>query len=104
MVVDNGDKKEADVLTVKMQTGKDMTPKMITNSKTLTKKAAHTNSGILVKGIDDVAVRLSRCCNPVPGDEIIGFVTRGRGISVHRADCPNAQDLLKDKDRIIDVS
>lgn len=104
MVVDNGDKKEADVLTLKMQTGGDVTPKMVTNTKSLTKKAAHTNSGIVVKGIDDVAVRLSRCCNPVPGDAIIGFVTRGRGISVHRANCPNASDLLKDKDRIIEVS
>ena len=104
MVVDNGDKKESDVLTLKMQTGKDVTPKMVTNAKALTKKAAHTNSGVVVKGIDDVAVRLSRCCNPVPGDAIIGFVTRGRGISVHRANCPNAKDLLKDKDRIIEVS
>lgn len=104
MMVDNGDKKEADVLTPKMQTGKAITPKMITNVNTLTKKAAHTSSGIVVKGIDDVLVRLSRCCNPVPGDEIIGFVTRGRGVSVHRKDCPNAEDLLKDEDRIIEVS
>ena len=50
-----------------------------------------------------VLVRLSRCCNPVPGDEIIGFVTRGRGVSVHRADCPNAEDLKRDPERIIDV-
>ncbi len=45
--------------------------------------------GIVVKGIHDVAVRFSRCCNPVPGDEIVGFVTRGRGISIHRTDCIN---------------
>ena len=45
--------------------------------------------GIVVKGIHDVAVRFSKCCNPVPGDEIVGFVTRGRGISIHRTDCVN---------------
>ena len=50
---------------------------------------AKSKSGIVVKGIDDVAVRFSRCCNPVPGDEIIGFVTRGRGLSIHRTDCIN---------------
>jgi GTP pyrophosphokinase len=56
-----------------------------------------------VKGIDDVLVRLARCCNPVPGDEIIGFVTRGRGVSVHRASCPNAKDLLSNPERMINV-
>ena len=50
---------------------------------------AKSKSGIVVKGIDDMAVRFSRCCNPVPGDEIIGFVTRGRGLSIHRTDCIN---------------
>ena len=48
---------------------------------------AKSKSGIIVKGIDDMAVRFSRCCNPVPGDEIVGFVTRGRGLSIHRTDC-----------------
>ena len=48
-----------------------------------------SKSGIVVKGIDDMAVRFSRCCNPVPGDEIVGFVTRGRGMSIHRTDCVN---------------
>ena len=56
-----------------------------------------------VKGIDDLLVRLARCCNPVPGDKLVGFVTRGRGVSVHRADCPNARDLLNSPERIIDV-
>lgn len=50
---------------------------------------AKSKSGIVVKGIDDMAVRFSRCCNPVPGDEIVGFVTRGRGMSIHRTDCVN---------------
>ena len=49
--------------------------------------------GVHVEGLDDVMVRLSRCCTPVPGDEIIGFVTRGRGVSVHRSDCANAATL-----------
>ena len=60
-------------------------------------------SGVIVKGLDDVLVRLSHCCNPVPGDGIIGFVTRGRGVTVHRVNCPNAKDLMSTPERIIDV-
>ncbi len=59
--------------------------------------------GVVVKGIDDVLIRLARCCNPVPGDEIVGFVTRGRGVSVHRTTCPNAAELLSSPERIIEV-
>ncbi len=59
--------------------------------------------GVKVKGIDDVLVRLARCCNPVPGDEIVGFVTRGRGVSVHRRDCSNAVELLKSPERFLEV-
>jgi len=59
--------------------------------------------GIRVKGIDDVLVRLARCCNPVPGDKVIGFVTRGRGVSVHRADCPNAGELKSTPERLLEV-
>ncbi len=61
-------------------------------------------SGVIVPGSVDVWVRLSRCCTPVPGDEIMGFVTRGRGVSVHRTDCPNAKALAKEPERLIDVS
>jgi GTP pyrophosphokinase len=61
------------------------------------------SAGVRVKGIDDVLVRLARCCNPVPGDEIVGFVTRGRGVSVHRRTCPNAKELLSQPERILDV-
>jgi GTP pyrophosphokinase len=79
-------------------------PPMITQVATASKRETHSSNGIVVKGLDDVLVRLSRCCNPVPGDEILGFVTRGRGVSVHRADCPNARDLRRDPNRIIDVA
>ena len=59
---------------------------------------AKSKSGIVVKGIDDIAVRFSRCCNPVPGDEIVGFVTRGRGMSIHRTDCVNIlQMCIRDR-------
>ena len=59
--------------------------------------------GVHVEGLDDVMVRLSRCCTPVPGDEIMGFVTRGRGVSVHRSDCANANALSNQNERVIDV-
>jgi GTP pyrophosphokinase len=65
---------------------------------------ARPSAGVHVEGLDDVMVRLSRCCTPVPGDEIMGFVTRGRGVSVHRADCANAVSLMGGQaDRLIDV-
>src|SRR5262249_57451798 len=62
-----------------------------------------TGAGVHVEGLDDVMVRLSRCCTPVPGDEIMGFITRGRGVSVHRTDCANAVSLRSQADRVIDV-
>jgi GTP pyrophosphokinase len=65
--------------------------------------SAKGSSGVIVKGLNDVLVRLSHCCNPVPGDEIIGFVTRGRGVTIHRASCPNARALMNSPERIIDV-
>ena len=62
------------------------------------------DQGVVVKGIDNLLVRFSRCCNPVPGDEIVGFITRGRGVSVHRNSCPNLlSDLEEDQDRLIHV-
>ncbi|MEG1523637.1 MAG: bifunctional (p)ppGpp synthetase/guanosine-3',5'-bis(diphosphate) 3'-pyrophosphohydrolase [Clostridia bacterium] len=60
-------------------------------------------NGIIVKGDPGMAVRFGNCCNPLPGDSIIGYVTRGRGVSVHRSDCTNAANLRSDMDRIIDV-
>ena len=63
-----------------------------------------SKSGIIVKGIDDVAVRFSKCCNPVPGDEIVGFVTRGRGVTIHRTDCVNMLHLAEsERERLIDA-
>src|SRR5207247_9778193 len=59
---------------------------------------------VVVQGRSDVWVKLARCCTPVPGDEIMGFVTRGQGVSVHRTDCPNVRELLRDKDRLIEVA
>src|SRR5205085_1896795 len=61
------------------------------------------DSGVLVRGAPDILVKLAKCCTPVPGDEILGFVTRGSGVSVHRVDCVNVAPLRREPDRVIDV-
>ena len=61
------------------------------------------DSGVLVRGAPDILVKIAKCCTPVPGDEIVGFVTRGSGVSVHRADCANVESLQRDPERMIDV-
>ncbi len=68
-------------------------------------KKTKTNQGIKVKGVDGLLVRLSHCCNPVPGDKIVGYITKGRGVSIHRADCLNASLLRKDAcNRMVEVA
>nr|WP_245741822.1 bifunctional (p)ppGpp synthetase/guanosine-3',5'-bis(diphosphate) 3'-pyrophosphohydrolase [Pisciglobus halotolerans] len=59
--------------------------------------------GIVIQGIDNLLIRLSRCCNPVPGDEIVGYITKGRGVSIHRKDCPNVTETAADNNRLIEV-
>ncbi|MFD8776406.1 RelA/SpoT family protein [Streptomyces sp. NPDC056721] len=67
------------------------------------KRRANADPGVVVKGVDDVWVKLARCCTPVPGDPIIGFVTRGSGVSVHRNDCVNVESLSREPERILEV-
>ena len=69
-------------------------PKAVTDPK---------GRGVIIKGDANMAVRFAQCCSPLPGDEIFGYITRGRGVSIHRRDCPNAEELLSDADRIIEV-
>ncbi|HEX6353789.1 MAG TPA: bifunctional (p)ppGpp synthetase/guanosine-3',5'-bis(diphosphate) 3'-pyrophosphohydrolase [Actinophytocola sp.] len=70
---------------------------------TITRRRASGDAGVIVKDASDVWVKLARCCTPVPGDDILGFVTRGGGVSVHRTDCTNAKDLLASPERLVDV-
>ncbi|MGV9641181.1 GTP pyrophosphokinase [Streptomyces sp. NPDC003514] len=67
------------------------------------KRRSSADPGVIVKGVEDVWVKLARCCTPVPGDPIIGFVTRGSGVSVHRSDCVNVDSLSREPERILDV-
>ncbi|OUP39702.1 RelA/SpoT family protein [Olsenella sp. An188] len=67
-------------------------------------KRRRSNCGVVVKGDPDLLVHLAHCCNPVAGDEIVGFITRGRGVSVHRANCPNVADLMRNPARMIEVA
>jgi GTP pyrophosphokinase len=67
-------------------------------------KPSEVGQGVMVRGLPDVWVRLGRCCTPVPGDQIVGFVTRGQGVSVHRTDCPNVRSLEREPERMIDVT
>jgi GTP pyrophosphokinase len=77
----------------------------IENIPTEKQVAKRTSSAIKVEGVDDVLVKLARCCTPVPGDSIMGFITKGSGISVHREDCRNAADLVENQiERVVAVS
>lgn len=79
----------------------DTRQKLQNQVSTVSKKDPKT--GIIVKGIDNCLVKLSKCCLPVPGDEIVGYITRGRGVTVHKKDCVNVKDLEKEEGRIIEV-
>ncbi|MFQ5454753.1 MAG: RelA/SpoT family protein [Nitrospirota bacterium] len=69
----------------------------------IVKKMGIYDKGVKIKGISEILINFSKCCNPVPGDKIIGFITRGRGLSIHTLDCPNIDELDYDKNRLIDV-
>jgi len=68
------------------------------------KPSKPSGSGMTISGMDQMLIHLSKCCNPVPGDKVVGFITRGRGVSVHTTDCPNVGELTFDKDRLVEVS
>ena len=70
---------------------------------TVQRRQASGDCGVVVKGVSDIWIKLARCCTPVPGDDILGFVTRGGGVSVHRVDCTNADDLMKSPERLVEV-
>ena len=86
---------------------KNLTDEQVLEAASVTQEKLHiakSKSGIVVKGIHDVAVRFSKCCNPIPGDEIVGFVTRGRGITIHRTDCVNVLNMSEtDRTRLIEA-
>ncbi len=83
--------------------GEEQLPVTIARPPLTPRRRERRATGVHVEGLDDVMVRLSRCCTPVPGDEIMGFVTRGRGVSVHRTDCANAAGLVGHAERLIEV-
>ena len=86
---------------------KNLTDEQVLEAASETQEKLHiakSKSGIVVKGIHDVAVRFSKCCNPIPGDEIVGFVTRGRGLTIHRTDCVNVLNMSEtDRTRLIEA-
>ncbi len=92
---------------IEVSGGKDGAAEDLAEAVTITRPRrrgqAAQDSGIVVRGVTDVLVKLARCCTPVPGDEIIGFVTRGDGISVHRRDCTNAASLMTQPERLAEV-
>ena len=111
--VGHGGLKEGQVVNKMLEQNEKAKKKAVTDAKIMESvseakeqkiKISKSKSGIVVKGIDDVAVRFSKCCNPVPGDEIVGFVTRGRGVTIHRTDCVNMLHLAEsERERLIDA-
>ena len=111
--VGHGGLKEGQVINKMVEESEKAKKKNVTDAKIMESvgdakeqkiRIAKAGKGIVVKGIDDVAVRFSKCCNPVPGDEIVGFVTRGRGVTIHRTDCVNVLHLAEsERERLIDA-
>ena len=94
---DENEKKVEDIILPEIETKKDRV-------KAKAERQQRNNPGITVKGADNLMIRIARCCNPVPGDDIVGFITKGRGISVHRKDCSNIKSMPEsEKGRFIDV-
>ena len=86
---------------------KEQAATLLTVPPVITAPKSSSSDGIVVKGVDNCLIRYSKCCNPVPGDKIVGYITRGRGVSVHRQDCVNVAAYISDpeeKQRLIDVS
>ncbi len=90
-------------LSKELRSGEEQLPVTTARPPERARTSERRATGVHVEGLDDVMVRLSRCCTPVPGDEIMGFVTRGRGVSVHRTDCANAAGLVGHAERVIEV-
>ncbi|MGN0367752.1 MAG: RelA/SpoT family protein [Wujia sp.] len=109
--IGHGGLKEGQVVNRLLEEFKKEEEKKITEEQIVDKintpgrgSAGHSKGGIVVKGMDDVAVRFSRCCTPVPGDEIVGYITRGRGVSIHRTDCVNILCMSElDRERLIEA-
>lgn len=80
-----------------------LTSEIKIKEKTTNKQKENVDQGVIVKGVDNIKVRFAKCCNPVPGDEIVGYITRGRGLSIHRKDCPNV-NIIGEPDRFMEVS
>lgn len=94
------DKKRQENEQQEKKTVSDAVKEMSPQTPTRTRRSG---TGVKVRGVDNLLIRLSRCCNPVPGDDIIGFITKGRGVSIHRTDCPNITGLGDDRSRVVSV-
>ena len=98
-----GNKETAVIFGLKENKEIDIEQKIEVLTKASKPKSVVHNNGIVVKGIDNCLVKLAKCCNPLPGDEIVGYITKGRGVSVHRSDCTNVSELISEEARLIDV-